>query len=102
MSWVDACAFDEIEVEDLIRWDHEGRTFVIYRSPEDEVYCTSGLCTHEEVHLEDGLVMEHEIECPKHNAVFDYRTGEALRAPACVNLKTYPARVVGGRVEIDL
>ena len=102
MSWVVACGFDEIEAEDLVRWDHEGKTYCIYRSPDDEVFCTDGLCTHEAVHLEDGLVMDYEIECPKHNAAFDYRTGEALRAPACVNLNTYPARVVGGQVEIDL
>lgn len=99
-TWIDACASDEIELEDLIRFDHEGRTFAIYRSPQDEYFCTDGLCTHENVHLEDGLVMDYVIECPKHNGQFDYRTGEALRAPVCVNLATYPVRVEGGRVLI--
>lgn len=101
-TWVDACAADEIEEEDLIRFDHDGRTFAIYRSPDNEYFCTDGLCTHEKVHLEDGLVMDYEIECPKHNATFDYRTGEALRTPACVDLKTYPVKVEGGRVFIDI
>ena len=102
MPWIDACATDDIETEDLIRFDHAGRTFAIYRSPEDTFFCTDGLCTHEHVHLEDGLVQDFEIECPKHNATFDYRTGEALRAPACVNLKTYKTRVENGRVQIDI
>ena len=31
--------------------------------------------------------MDHIIECPKHNGRFDYRTGEAKRAPVCVNLQ---------------
>lgn len=101
-TWIDACASDEIELEDLIRFDHEGRTFAIYRSPQDEYFCTDGLCTHENVHLEDGLVMDYVIECPKHNGQFDYRTGEALRAPVCVNLATYPVRVEGGRVLIGI
>lgn len=101
-DWVDACGADEIETEDVIRFDHGDRTFAIYRSPEDDYFCTDGLCTHEQVHLEDGLVMEHEIECPKHNATFDYRTGEALRAPACVDLKTYPVKVENGRVMIHI
>lgn len=100
--WVDACAVDDVEEEDLIRFDHEGRTFAIYRSPADEYFCTDGLCTHENVHLEDGLVMDYIIECPKHNGQFDYRTGEAKRAPVCVNLKTYPAKVEGGRVWIKI
>ena len=101
-NWIDACAADEIDPEDLIRFDRDGRTFAIYRSPDDEYFCTDGLCTHEKVHLSDGLVMDYEIECPKHNATFDYRTGEALRAPACVDLKTYPVKVEGGRVLIEI
>jgi 3-phenylpropionate/trans-cinnamate dioxygenase ferredoxin subunit len=101
-NWVAACPLDEIEQEGVIRFDHGGKTFAIYRSPADEVFCTDGLCTHERVHLADGLVMDYEIECPKHNGVFDYRTGEALRAPVCVNLNTYKTRVENGRVWIEV
>lgn len=102
MPWIDACDTDEIETEDVLRVDHGGRTFALYRSPEDAYFCTDGLCTHERVHLAGGLVQDHEIECPKHNATFDYRTGEALRAPACVNLKTYRTKVENGRVWIEV
>jgi 3-phenylpropionate/trans-cinnamate dioxygenase ferredoxin subunit len=54
------------------------------------------------VHLADGLVMDETIECPKHNGRFNYKTGQALRAPVCVNLKTYPVKVDGGKVMIDI
>ena len=101
-DWIDACATEDIEEEDLIRFDHGGRTYAIYHSPDGAFFCTDGLCTHEEVHLEDGLVMDYTIECPKHNGRFDYRTGEALRAPVCVNLGTYPVKVEGGRVFVKV
>ncbi len=101
-NWIRACATEDIETEDLIRFDHDGRTYAIYRSPEDAFYCTDGLCTHEDVHLADGLVMDHIIECPGHNGQFDYRTGEAKRSPACDRLRTYPAKVEDGEVFIDL
>jgi 3-phenylpropionate/trans-cinnamate dioxygenase ferredoxin subunit len=101
-DWVDACAADEIDEEDVIRFDHGGRTFALYRSPDDEYFATDGLCTHEKVHLSGGLVMDDVIECPKHNGRFNYRTGEALAAPVCVNLKTYPVKVEAGRVLIQL
>ncbi len=101
-EWIEACGVGDVENEDLTRFDHGGRTFVIYRSPDDEYFCTDGLCTHEKVHLEDGLVMDYEIECPKHQAAFDYRTGEALRAPACVNLRTYKTKVESGRILIEI
>lgn len=101
-QWIDACAPNDVEAEDVIRFDHGARTFAIYRSPDNEYFCTDGLCTHESVHLCDGLVMDNLIECPKHNGQFDYRTGEALRAPPCINLKTYPVRVENGRVLIEV
>lgn len=37
---------------------------------------------------------------PKHNGRFNYKTGEAKGAPVCINLKTYPAKVVDGDVYI--
>ncbi|HSX74967.1 MAG TPA: MocE family 2Fe-2S type ferredoxin [Shinella sp.] len=101
-TWVEVCAADEIDEEDVIRFDHAGRTFAIYRSPEDTYHATDGLCTHEKIHLADGLVMDHIIECPKHNGRFDYKTGEAKGAPVCVDLRTYPIKVEGGTVFIGL
>lgn len=100
MPWIDACAADDIEEEDVLRWDHDGRTFAIYHSPEGEFFCTDGYCTHERAHLGDGLVMDNVIECPKHNGQFDYRTGKALRAPVCVDLATYPVKRDGDRVRV--
>lgn len=101
-NWIEVCAADEIDKEDVIRFDHAGRTFAIYRSPEDTYHATDGLCTHEKIHLADGLVMDHIIECPKHNGRFDYRSGEAKGAPVCVDLRAYPVKVEGGTVFIGL
>ena len=101
-QWSEACAVGEIAEEDVMRFDPGGRTCAIYLSPEDEYYATDGLCTHEKIHLADGLVMDNIIECPKHNGRFDYRTGEAKGAPVCVNLKTYAVKLEGGKVMIDI
>ena len=54
-NWVEACSADDIDEEDVIRFDQGGRTFAIYRSPDDRFFATDGLCTHEQVHLSDGL-----------------------------------------------
>lgn len=101
-NWVQACAADDLEPESARRFDHGARTYAIYRSPEDGFYATDGLCTHEAIHLADGLVMDNVVECPKHNGLFDYTTGRAKGAPVCVNLRTYPVKVEGGRVLVDL
>jgi 3-phenylpropionate/trans-cinnamate dioxygenase ferredoxin component len=101
-QWIDACADDEIDEEDVMRWDHGGQTYAIYHSPDGEFFCTDGLCSHEHVHLAGGLVMDYLIECPKHNGQFDYRTGAAMRAPVCVNLRTYKAKSEGGRIWVEV
>ena len=100
-DWTDVCALDDIDDEDVKRFDHDGRTFAIYRV-DDKAYASDGLCTHEGVHLCDGLVMDHVIECPKHNGRFDIRDGRPLGAPVCVALKTYPAKVDGGHIFIQV
>ena len=101
-DWVEACATGDIDEEDVIRFDHAGRVFAIYRSPDSEYFATDGICTHEHALLADGLVMDEIIECPKHNGRFNYKTGEARGAPVCVNLKTYPVKVVDGKVMIEI
>ena len=102
MRWIVALPVEDIDPEDLLPFDHEGRAYAIYRDEDGEVFATDGLCTHEKVRLCDGLVMGDQIECPKHNGRFNYKTGSAERLPCVVDLKTYPVRVVDGVVEIGL
>ena len=76
-NWVLACSADEIDDEEVLRFDHDGRTFAIYNLAGD-YYATDGFCTHEQQHLSDGIVLDGIIECPLHMGQFDIETGEAL------------------------
>ena len=101
-EWVRACAVRDIEPEDVVRFDHAGRTFAIYRSPENEFHATAGYCTHEQTHLAEGVVIDDVIECPKHNGRFDYRTGRALGAPVFIDLSVYRTRIEDGSVYVKV
>jgi 3-phenylpropionate/trans-cinnamate dioxygenase ferredoxin component len=100
--WHTACAPDDVETEDVIPVTVAGREIAIFRSPADEYFATDLLCTHEKVSLADGLVLGHEIECPKHNGRFDYRTGTGLCAPISAGLRTYPTRLHDGAIEVEI
>ena len=100
-NWVEVANANSIEMEDLIRFDYGDKTFCIYRL-EDGYYATDGMCTHEAVHLEDGLVMDDEIECPMHQGIFNIKTGEAISPPACEDIKTYPVKVENDLVYINI
>ncbi|MGB0504585.1 MAG: non-heme iron oxygenase ferredoxin subunit [Pikeienuella sp.] len=100
-DWIHACATDDIDEEDLIRWDHNGRTFAIYNT-DDGFFATDGMCTHEEQSLDEGMVVDDVIECPLHGGRFKIATGKALSAPVCVDLKTYPVKVEGAQIYIQI
>ena len=100
-EWLEVAEVDGMEVEDILRFDHEQKIYCIYRL-EDGFYATDGLCTHEEVLLEDGLVMDDEIECPMHQGVFNIKTGKVIMDPPCEDLKTYKLKVEDEQIFIEL
>lgn len=101
-GWVEVCGVDDVESEDVLRVDVQGRPLAIYRSPEDTFHATDAICTHERADLSLGLVWGDVIECPKHNGRFNYKTGQAVRIPATKPLCTHPARVQDGRIYVRL
>lgn len=101
-NWIEVCEVDDIEVEDVIRFDHGEQTYAIYRTDQGDYYASDGYCTHEKFHLSNGLVMGSVIECPKHNGRFDIPSGQAKRAPVCIDLRTYPVKLESGKVFIQI
>ena len=83
-----------------MRFDRGDKTYAIYRTVDGRVHASDGLCTHGRTHLCNGLVIDGQIECPKHNGRFDIATGRAVVAPATVDLMTYEAREFDGQIQI--
>ncbi len=100
--WVEVCAVGDLDEEEVIGFDYNGRKYAVYRLEGDEFYASDGLCTHEKVELAGGLVLDGCIECPMHNGRFDVITGKAVKLPVYVDLKTYPAERRGDKVFINI
>jgi len=60
------------------------------------------VCTHDGGPLAEGVIEEHVIECPRHGARFDIRTGAVLGMPATQPITTYPVRIAGDEIQVDL
>ncbi len=101
-NWSEVCAPDDIGQEGVIRFTQGSKIYAVCRSPDDRFYCTDDICTHEHVDATDGLVMDNTSECPRHDGVFDCRTGEAFFAPVGVNLKSHPTKSENGRILIEI
>ncbi|MBK7896823.1 MAG: non-heme iron oxygenase ferredoxin subunit [Candidatus Promineifilaceae bacterium] len=66
-----------------------------------EFYCIADLCSHDDGPLEDGPLNGHSIECPRHGACFDVRTGAVLALPATAPIPTYQLKVEDGDIYIE-
>ncbi len=65
-----------------------------------EYYAIEDVCTHDGGVLTGGIVEGCEIECPRHGARFDVRTGQALTPPAYEPVESFPVRVREGVVQV--
>jgi 3-phenylpropionate/trans-cinnamate dioxygenase ferredoxin subunit len=63
-------------------------------------YAMDDVCTHDGGPVAEGLIDGDVIECPRHGARFDIRTGAALSMPATVPVQTYPVRVEGDEIQV--
>jgi 3-phenylpropionate/trans-cinnamate dioxygenase ferredoxin component len=65
-------------------------------------YAIDDVCTHDGGALDQGELEGAEIECPRHGARFDVRSGRATQLPAFEPVETYPVRVVDDTIEVGV
>lgn len=67
-----------------------------------EFFAIEDVCTHDGGELASGELEGDEIICPRHGARFCIRDGRALTPPAFEDVGTYPVRIEGGVVQVDI
>ena len=100
-TWFDALSTDELPTDDVKGLTVAGRDIAIY-TVDGEIYATDNRCTHGNARLCDGFLEGHEIECPLHQGKFDVRDGRPTCDPVTEPLRTYPIKVEGGRVYLQM
>ena len=96
-------AIEDFETGTARKVEIDGREIALVRI-EDDVYALGDTCSHDDVSLSEGFVEEDEcaIECSKHGALFDLKTGEPLSLPAVRPVPVYDVAVVDGRVQLTV
>jgi 3-phenylpropionate/trans-cinnamate dioxygenase ferredoxin subunit len=64
-------------------------------------YAIEDRCSHDDGPLCEGDREGFEIECPRHGAHFDLRSGKALTLPATEDVETYPVTIRDGEVLVE-
>jgi naphthalene 1,2-dioxygenase system ferredoxin subunit len=100
-TWIDALAASELPTDDVMGLQLGGRDIALY-TVGAEVYATDNVCTHGQARLCDGFLEGHEIECPLHQGKFDVRNGRPTCDPVTEPLRSYPVKIEGQRVYLQL
>ena len=101
MAWHDALGADEMAVEEARGLVLGGVPIALFRL-EDGFHALHDLCTHGHARLSEGYVEDACVECPLHQGLVHIPTGAARTAPISQPTRTYPTRVTGGRVEVEV
>jgi 3-phenylpropionate/trans-cinnamate dioxygenase ferredoxin subunit len=79
----------------------DGRAIAVFNIA-GAYYAIADVCSHDDGPVAEGDLYDYEIECPRHGAHFDVRTGKVLSFPAIVDIPAYPVRVEGDEILVGL
>lgn len=102
MAWVKVTTVSEVPAGGRKLVEVEGIPLAIFHL-NGEWYAIEDTCTHDGGPLVEGELIDHYVvECPRHGARFDIRTGAVLRMPAIEPVPTYEVKVEGSDIYVDI
>ena len=91
--------FQDLEAGRLV--DAGGQAIAIFDLG-GNYYAIENTCPHRGGPLAEGEMDGEEVICPWHGARFNIKTGATLSPPAQRGVKSFPVRVTGDDVEIEI
>jgi 3-phenylpropionate/trans-cinnamate dioxygenase ferredoxin component len=99
-DFVAAAKVNEVE-EGVVKVVRVGDAPIGLTKIDGEYFAFADVCTHDGGPVAEGELDEHIIECPRHGAKFDIRTGKAKQLPAVVPIPIYAVKVEGDTVWVS-
>ena len=99
MAYVKAAKVSDIP-RGRVRLVDVGGEKVALCNVDGEIFAVANLCTHDGGPLGEGELVDHQVECPRHGARFDVRSGAVRALPAVLPIPTYEVKVEGDDILI--
>lgn len=100
MTNVDVAASDDIEPGKVHVVECDGTRIALCRTG-DGLFAIEDVCSHDGSPLDQGELLGDRIECPRHGAMFDVKTGQPKSLPAVRPIRTYAVAEENGRVQLQ-
>ncbi|MER3457470.1 MAG: biphenyl 2,3-dioxygenase [Chloroflexota bacterium] len=91
-EWIKIAEIGEIGPGERKFFDIDGEPAALF-NVDGQYYAIADVCTHDDGPVAEGVLDGYAIECPRHGARFDIRTGAVLSFPAIVPIPTYQVKV---------
>ena len=98
-EFVTVASTDEVKVGERIVVEVDDHYIAIF-NVDNRYYAIEDVCTHDDGPLAEGYLEGTTIECPRHGARFDIRTGQVLSMPAVKSVPRYEVKVSGDEIQI--
>ena len=98
-KFVPVLRMDELPDNTLKRVDAKGRPVLLVRRGED-LYAIGAVCSHYGGPLEEGKLVDGQIECPWHYSRFALHNGGVKAGPATSPVPQYEARISGKMIQV--
>jgi len=99
--YVKAAAVDEVKPGESKLVELEGKSIALF-NVDGTFYALDDACPHSGGPLSEGRLQGTRVTCSWHGSIFDVTDGKVLDEPATDNVASYPVRVVGADVEIEI
>ena len=98
-NWLDVASTAELVPGTRRVIDMDGVGVAVFNL-DGEYFAIEDVCTHDGGELANGELEGEVIICPRHGARFSIKTGTVLGPPAYEDIRTFPVRVEGDRVQV--
>ena len=100
-DYVKVATVDDIQTGERVLIELDGIRIAIFNL-DGTYYAIEDTCTHDGGPLVEGEILDGcQIQCPRHGARFDIRTGAALTMPAFEPTPTYKVQVDGEDIYVE-
>ncbi len=100
MSYVKACAADELWEGDMVEVEVNEQVVVLVWPTGGEIHAYQGICPHQDIPLAEGKFDGRVLMCRAHQWTFDANTGAGINPGNC-KLARYPVKIDADDIYID-
>jgi 3-phenylpropionate/trans-cinnamate dioxygenase ferredoxin component len=100
-EYIKACTEDEIPEGKIKAVELNGVPIAIARY-NGQIYAVDDICTHDGGNLGEGNIINGQVQCPRHGARFDLKTGQVIRMPAVIGINTYEVKIENGEIFVAI